>query len=119
MKAETWRDVRTRAAALLPAEIMAAVEDYYSPLETVLTLLQFQDAVSDTADRMLRDEIQRVKPEWSVAATSNPYGEYLDRTVAAQDTARERIKRYLDVSPVSGLLMKLRKRRSRRLLTPF
>jgi hypothetical protein len=78
MKVETWHDVRERAAALLPAEIMAALEGYYSPLETSLTLLQFQDAVNDSADRWFRGEIKRVKPEWNVAATSNPYREYLE-----------------------------------------
>jgi hypothetical protein len=103
MKAETWRDVRERAAALLPADVLAAVKGYYSPLETSLTLLQFQGVVNDSGDRWLRGEIKRVKPEWNVAATSNPYREYLEKALTAQKAARDRINGYLALSMVDTL----------------
>jgi hypothetical protein len=118
MKAETWRDVRDKAAALFPSDLLEAVNGYYSPLETSLTLLRFPDAMSDSADRWLRGEIKQVKPEWDVAATENPYRDYLEQTLAAQDAARDRIKGYLALSVADALLLsaarllKPRKRRS-------
>jgi hypothetical protein len=42
-------------------------------------------------------------PEWNVAATSNPYGEYLEQVVA-QDAARDRINGYLELSMADTLL---------------
>jgi hypothetical protein len=43
-------------------------------------------------------------PEWNVAATSNPYGEYLEQAVVAQDAARDRINGYLALSMADTLL---------------
>jgi hypothetical protein len=64
LKMRTWRDVQRRAAALLPSDLMEALDSYYSPLETLLTLAGFPNMVSDSFDRTLRAFIQEAKPEW-------------------------------------------------------
>jgi hypothetical protein len=105
IKAQTWRDVQGRAAALLPNELTQALLAYYAPLEMVLTLLRFQDPVSDAADRSFRGAVKEIKPDWDVAVTDNPYRERLEQMLAAQDTARDRIRGYLSVSWADILLL--------------
>jgi len=39
-KVRTWDNVQERAAALLPDDLMAALDEYYAPLETLLTLVR-------------------------------------------------------------------------------
>jgi hypothetical protein len=73
LKARTWSNVQERAAALLPDDLMAALDGYYSPLETLLTLMGFANMVSDSIDRTLREKIQEAKPEWSVASVSKSW----------------------------------------------
>jgi hypothetical protein len=48
---------------------MAALQEYYAPQEALLTLVRFPTMASNSFDRSLRGEIQKMKPEWSVAAT--------------------------------------------------
>jgi hypothetical protein len=95
-KARTWDNVQERAAALLPDDLMAALEEYYAPLETLLTLVRFPSMASDSFDRTLRSEIQERKPEWSVAATRHPYQEQLQKLLEAQDNTPPKIKECLD-----------------------
>jgi hypothetical protein len=85
-KSRMWDNVQERAAALLPDDLMAALDAYYSPLETLLTLVRFPNMISDSFDRALRGHIQEVKPEWAVAATRQPYREELDKLLAAQES---------------------------------
>ena len=59
---------------------------------------------SDRATLADAREIQRVMPEWNVAATSNPYAEYLEQAVVAQDAAGDRINGYLALSMADTLL---------------
>jgi hypothetical protein len=94
-KAKTWESVQERAAALLPDDLMAALQEYYAPLETLLTLVRFPNMVSDSVDRRLREEIQETKPHLSVAATRQPYREQLDKLLKAQDDTPPKIKGYL------------------------
>jgi len=68
-KVRTWDNVQERAAALLPDDLMAALDGYYAPLETLLTLVRFPNMVSDSFGRSFRGLIQEAKPGWSVAAT--------------------------------------------------
>jgi hypothetical protein len=103
LKAETWRGLQGRAAALLPNELTRSLLDYYAPLETSRTLLRFQNVGMDSADKGLRGTIKEMKPDWTVAATRNPYLEYLEQTLAAEDTARDRIREYLSLSWVDTL----------------
>jgi hypothetical protein len=95
-KARTWDNVQERAAALLPDDLMAALEEYYAPLETLLTLVRFPNMASDSFDRTLRGQIQEMKPEGSVAATRQPYQEQLQKLLEAQDNTPPKIKEYLD-----------------------
>jgi hypothetical protein len=44
---DTWRDVQGRAAALLPDDLFATLNVYYSPLQTLLTLRAFENSVSE------------------------------------------------------------------------
>jgi hypothetical protein len=46
-----------------------------------------------------------MKPEWNGAATENPYHDYLEQTLAAQDGARDRIRGYLALSVADALLL--------------
>jgi hypothetical protein len=94
-KADTWDNVQQRAAALLPGDLMAALNGYYSPLETLLTLIRFANMVSDSFDRTLREEIQKTKPEWSVSATRQPYREQLQKLLDAQENTPAKIVEYL------------------------
>src|SRR5215207_2863155 len=43
IRSVTWRDVQVRAALLLPRDLIDALNDYYSPLQRVLTLLTFHN----------------------------------------------------------------------------
>jgi hypothetical protein len=74
---------------------MAALQEYYAPLEALLTLVRFPSMASDSFDRTLRGEIQKMKPEWSVAATRQPYREQLDKLLKAQDDTPPKFKGYL------------------------
>jgi hypothetical protein len=98
MSTETWRDVRKSAAKLLSDDLRQVLNDYYSPLQTLLTLLQFENRVSDRADRSLRGAIKEQFPEEEVALTRNPYHEYRDRVLQAQGEAQNRIEQYLALS---------------------
>lgn len=66
MRTDTWRDLRKTAARLLPDNLRQALNDYYSPLQTLLTLLQFENRVNDRADRLLREAIKEkaLQKEW-------------------------------------------------------
>ena len=94
-KARTWDNVQESAAALLPDDLMTTLEAYYAPLENLLTLVRFPGAVSDSFDRTLRGHIQEIKPEWSIAATRQPYQQQLEKLLAAQDRAPMKIQEYL------------------------
>jgi hypothetical protein len=94
-KAQTWDNVPERAAALLPDDLMAALDDYYASLETLLTLVRFPNMVSDSFDRTLRGQIQEARPEVSVAATRQPYQEQLQKLLDAQEGTPQNIMQYL------------------------
>jgi hypothetical protein len=94
-KLKTWDNVQERAAALLPDDLMAALDGYYAPLETLLTLVRFPNMASDSFDRTLRGEIQEMKPAWSVAATRQPYREQLQKLLDAQESTPAKIEEYL------------------------
>ena len=103
----TWSKVQGRAAALLPGDLMAALDEYYSPLETLLSLVGFANMVRDSFDRTLRAEFQEMKPDWSVALTRNPYREQLEKLLAAQEHAPAKIQEYLDRPRWGPLFLRL------------
>lgn len=95
LKARTWANVQIRAAALLPGDLLGTVQRYYSPLEALLTLADFTNASSDALDRVLRSQIQEQRPDWTVAATRNPYQEQVEQFLEAQELAPAKIEAYL------------------------
>jgi hypothetical protein len=104
---ETWREVQGRAAALLPDELSITLNGYYSPLQTLLTLLAFEKRINERTNR----EIRRAYAEMTgkeVPATRNPWNEYLRATLDAQERARERIIKYLTLRWDDRLLLRVR-----------
>jgi hypothetical protein len=85
MNTETWRDVRTKAARLLPQEMRKALVDYYAPLQTLKTLLTFSGVGNDRMNRSLRGQ-------------RNPYEEYLNKTLDQQGKTQAQIETYLELS---------------------
>jgi len=65
----------------------------------------FADMVSDSFDRTVRGQIQEMKPDWSVAATRNPYREQLDKLLDARELAPAKIEKYLASSRRGPLLL--------------
>jgi hypothetical protein len=113
LKTDTWRDVRGRVAALMPNVLTDDLNSYYSPLETLLTLLTFQDAALDSGERDLRRYIGEQAPDVNVALTRNPYEQCLVDMTNAQDTARSRIDGYLSLSWLEPLVLSFRGWRER------
>jgi len=95
MSTETWIDVRKSAAKLLSDDLRQVLNDYYSPLQTLLTLLKFEKGPSDRMDRALRGVIKEAAPEIEVALTRNPYQEYREDMLRAQEKALKRLEDYL------------------------
>lgn len=74
--------------------MIEALNGYYSPLETLLTLLAFENLPEDFAERWLRGAIgERLGEEFP--RSRDPYTEYAMRTLSAQDVVRDQIKAYL------------------------
>ena len=117
-KVKTWDNVQERAAALLPDNLMAALDEYYAPLETLLTLVRFPNMVSDSFDRTLRGQIQEARPRWAVAATRQPYGEQLQRLLDAQVSAPRKIEQYLSRPRWGTLFLRADQWMQRRNSTP-
>jgi hypothetical protein len=51
---EAWHDVRERAAALLPNELIGSLNDYYATLQTLLSLRQFSNLANERMNREIR-----------------------------------------------------------------
>jgi hypothetical protein len=57
ISADTWRELQGRAAALLPDDLFAVLNGYYSSLQTLLTLLEFEDHNQERLDRVMSQVI--------------------------------------------------------------
>jgi len=95
LKVRTWSKVQGRAAALLPGDLMAALDEYYFSAGDFADLVGFAYMVSDSFDRSLRGEFQEMKPDWPVALTRNPYREQLEKLLGAQERTPAKIEEYL------------------------
>jgi hypothetical protein len=95
LKTRTWIGVRGRAAALLPSELLANLDGYYSPLETLMTLAGFSDMASDSHRRTILGMIEADRPEWVLDDPRNPYQEQLWKVLEAQERTSARIEEYL------------------------
>lgn len=93
LRTDAWHDA-TRAGTL-PDALFEELEGYYSPLEKLLSLLRMEGSMDEFMERWLRAGISELKPEWDVARSRNPYVEYLDRVLEAQDRVRDRITEHL------------------------
>jgi hypothetical protein len=105
-KASTWDNVQERAAALLPNDLMAALDGYYALLQTLLTLVRFPNMVADSFERTVRGRFQEMNPEWSVAATRQPYREQLQKQLDAQESTPAKIGKYLVRPPWGPLFLR-------------
>jgi len=85
--------------------LTAALNDYYSPLQKLLTLLSFPKHANDRRDRTLRAGVSELKPEKNVPVTRNPYEENLGKMLEAQDDALVQIDKYLSRSWISNFLI--------------
>ena len=106
LTAETWRDVQGRAAALLPDDLFAALNRYYSPLQTLLTLLTFEDRDNERVNRAMM-QMHSELLERDFAGARNPWNDYLNAMLEAQDRARARIDAYLVLPWDDRLLLRL------------
>lgn len=95
MKMEAWRGTRVRVAQLLPEDLLTDLQAYYSPLETLLTLLTFSNAGSNAGNRWLRAAIAEDLGE--VPRPRDPYVEYMKKTLDAQDQVRTRVANHLSL----------------------
>jgi hypothetical protein len=106
MTTETWRDVQGRAAALLPDDLATALNDYYSALQTLLTLLTFDDLINQRTNRATRQMFSEML-EREFPASRNPWNDYLNATLARQERARAEIDAYLKLPWDQRLLLRL------------
>lgn len=87
MRAETWRHVQGRAAALLPDDEFVTLNGYYAPLLTLLT-------VDNRANRAVRKAYTELTGK-EVPANRDPWNEYLNATLEELERARVQIHAYL------------------------
>jgi hypothetical protein len=66
IKSEVWHDVRVRAAQLLPEELTTVLNDYYSPLDNVLTIRELQEDRKklDLSSHVLMEAIGRLAKQY-------------------------------------------------------
>lgn len=95
MKTETWRATRARASQLVPRELLASLEDYYTPLEILLTLLKFEGTNQSAGERWLRAALAEKLGEDRVA--QDPPVRYAMKALDAQERAREQVTEYLGI----------------------
>jgi hypothetical protein len=91
MRAETWRNVQGRAAALLPDDEFVTLNGYYAPL---LTLLTFSNRSNERTNRVIRKAYTKLTGK-EVPANRDPWNEYLNATLEELERARVQINIYL------------------------
>jgi hypothetical protein len=119
MKTETWRATRTRTVQLVPSKLLTALEDYYVPLETLLTMLRYEEAKRKTTgnkearpnvagDEEHRARVASAGERWLRSALREAFGdeaklnratEYAEKAIDAQKEARKRLDEYLARPP--------------------
>jgi hypothetical protein len=90
---DAWDDAAR--SGVLPDVLYEELEGYYSPLEKLLSLLRMEGSMDEFMERWLRRGVSELKPEWNIPRSRNPYVEYLDQVLEAQDRVRDRITEYL------------------------
>jgi hypothetical protein len=115
MKTETWRATRARTVQLVPSKLLAALEDYYVPLETLLTMLRYEEAKRKTTgneearpnvagDEEHRARVASAGERWLRNALREAFGDeakldratqYAEKALDAQQEARGQLEEYL------------------------
>jgi hypothetical protein len=96
LKAEVWRAVRVRGAQLLPEELTTTLNDYYSPLDNVITLQNLKEAPGEldlSNDVMMQALGQLAQPQY--AGPPFLYEDYALYALEAQNTARQQVEDHL------------------------
>lgn len=96
VKAEVWQGVRVRAAQLLPELLARSLNDYYSPLENVVTLRGLQDDPKklDLSNHILMNALGK-RDEGQDTPVPVLYVDNAVRALQAQTEAGNRIEEYL------------------------
>lgn len=100
----TWHDTRVRAAHLLPEDLSKALNGYYSPLQNLLTLLTFRNRTNERTNREIRGKYAELTGK-EVPGSRNPFNEYLEKMLLAQDDAKNQITAYLAITQGERLLL--------------
>jgi hypothetical protein len=100
LKTEVWRDVRVRAAQLLPEDLTMILNDYYSPLDNVVSLQEVQDGSQglDLSSQVMMDALA-ILPERRYTGPSFLHRDYAIHALEMQDEALNRISEYLSLRP--------------------
>jgi hypothetical protein len=93
MKAEVWRDVRVRAAQLLREKLITTLNDYYSPLDNVITLREVQEDPTklDLSNNVMMDALGK-QAERQYTAPPILYVDYALLALQAQNVARKQVE---------------------------
>jgi hypothetical protein len=110
MRVGTWSDCRVRAAQLLPEYLTQGLNDYYDPLQNLLTLSTFPNR----SDERMGREIKRAFVKQTgkqvtgsgkqITGFRNPWNDYLGMALNAQERTRGLIETYLDRTWTDNLL---------------
>jgi hypothetical protein len=100
MKTEAWRASRASAAALSPT-LLKTLDDYYRPLETLLTLQRFSDADEERMKRLKINTMGEILGLERLPRSHDPWGEAERSMLEAQQRAQGRVRKYLG-SPIWG-----------------
>jgi hypothetical protein len=106
LTAETWRGLQGRAAALLPGGLFASLSRYYSLLQTLLTLLDFEKRGNERMNREIRRKAEELLGR-KYAGSRNPWDDYLKATLDAQNEVREQVTGYLSLPWDARLLLRV------------
>lgn len=91
---------------LLPDDLSVTLNDYYAPLQTLLTLLTFNNLSNERTNRVVREAYTEMTGK-EVPANRNPWNEYLNATLEAQERVRVQINAYLARPWDQRLLLRL------------
>ena len=93
MKTETWQATRIRAAELVPKNLLQSLQDYYSPLTMLQTMLEAQGPGTDVGERWFRSVLVDALGEKKVALP--PPVKQARNMLNAQALVRKQITAYL------------------------
>ena len=98
MKAEVWRDVRVRAAQLLPKELTATLNDHYSPLDNVIAIREVQEDPKklDLSSHVMMNALGK-QADLNYTGPPVLYVDYALLALETQNVARRQIEDHLSL----------------------